>query len=73
MMVIGKILFILFGVVLVLWGIYRMKTDDALIGKTQSKKNIVNFFLLGQASGLGQLLSGILCIVIGVASFLIGV
>lgn len=68
---IQRLLFILFGVVLVLWGIYRMKTDDALIGKTQKQKNIFNFLFLGQASGLGQLLSGILCIILGIVSFII--
>lgn len=64
-----QIFLIGFGVLLVLWGIYRMKTDDAFVGKTQTKKNIFNLFLLGQASGIGQLLSGILCIGIGIASF----
>ncbi|WP_097028448.1 hypothetical protein [Clostridium peptidivorans] len=68
---IERLLFILFGVVLVLWGIYRMKTDDALIGKTQKQKNIFNLFFLGQASGIGQLLSGILCIILGIVSFII--
>lgn len=68
---IQRLLFILFGVVLVLWGIYRMKTDDALIGKTQKRKNIFNLFLFGQASGIGQLLSGILCIILGIVSFII--
>jgi len=70
-MIIAKLLFILFGVVLVLWGRYRLKTDDALIGKTQKRKNIFNFILLGQASGLGQFLSGVLCIIIGIVSFFI--
>ncbi|BAU28595.1 hypothetical protein DFP93_105172 [Aneurinibacillus soli] len=66
-----KLFIILFGVVLVLWGIYRMKTDDALVGKTQTRKNIFNLFLLGEASGLGQLLGGILCIILGIVSFII--
>ncbi|MEI2358072.1 hypothetical protein [Mesobacillus zeae] len=66
-----KLLFILFGVALVFWGVYRMKTDEAFIGKTQKRRNIFNFFLLGQASGLGQFLSGILCIIIGIVSFII--
>jgi len=70
-MIIAKLLFILFGVVLVLWGRYRMKTDDALIGKTQKRKNIFNLIVFGQASGIGQLLSGVLCIVIGIVSFII--
>ncbi|MDM5186083.1 hypothetical protein QUF99_01160 [Bacillus sp. DX4.1] len=66
-----KLLFILFGVVLVLWGIYRMKTDDAFVGKTQTRKNIFNFLILGETSGLGQLLGGILCIILGILSFII--
>ncbi|KGO13622.1 hypothetical protein [Clostridium botulinum] len=68
---IQRLLFILFGVILVLWGIYRMKTDDAFVGKTQTKKNIFNLLLLGQASGIGQFLSGILCIILGIVSFII--
>lgn len=70
-MIIGKLLFILFGVVLTLWGIYRMKTDAAFVGKTQTRKNIFNFFLLGQASGIGQFLGGIVCIILGILSFII--
>jgi len=70
-MIILKLLFILFGVVLVLWGRYRMKKDDAFVGKTQTRKNIFNFLLMGEASGLGQFLGGILCIIIGIISFFI--
>ncbi|CAG9612463.1 hypothetical protein BACCIP111899_01640 [Bacillus rhizoplanae] len=66
-----KLLFILFGIGLVLWGIYRMKTDEAFVGKTQTRKNIFNLFILGETSGLGQFLSGIVCIVIGIISLII--
>jgi len=66
-----KLGLIVFGVVLILWGIYRMKTDDAFVGKTQTRKNLFNLLILGQASGIGQLLSGILCIVLGIVSFII--
>ncbi|KOO49141.1 MULTISPECIES: hypothetical protein [Viridibacillus] len=59
------ILFI-FGIVLTVWGIYRMRTDDGLFGKNQRNKNLFNLLLMGQASGLGQFLSGILCIIVGV-------
>ncbi|MEK5421771.1 hypothetical protein MKZ08_07045 [Viridibacillus sp. FSL R5-0477] len=59
------ILFI-FGIVLTVWGIYRMRTDDGLFGKNQRNKNLFNLLLTGQASGLGQFLSGILCIIVGV-------
>ncbi len=33
-----KLGLIVFGVVLILWGIYRMKTDDAFAGKNQTRK-----------------------------------
>lgn len=66
-----KLLFILFGVVLVLWGTYKMKKDDAFVGKTQTRKNIFNLLLLGEASGLGQFLGGILCIILGIVSLII--
>ncbi len=61
-----KVLFLAFGVLLTLWGIHRMKNDDALIGKTQKQKNIFNLIFLDQASGIGQFLSGIVCIIIGI-------
>jgi hypothetical protein len=66
-----KLLFILFGVVLVLWGRYRMKTDEAFVGKTQKRKNIFNLLIMGEASGLGQFLGGILCIILGIISLFI--
>ena len=70
-MIIQKLLFILFGVILTLWGIHRIKTDKAFVGKTQTRKNIFNFLIMGQASGFGQLSSGIICIILGVLSFII--
>lgn len=66
-----RVLFIIFGVLLTLWGIHRMKKDDALFGKDQRSKNIFNLILNGQASGIGQFLSGIACIIIGILSFII--
>lgn len=66
-----RIAFIIFGIILTLWGIHRMKTDDAFFGKSQTGKNIFNLILMGEASGLGQFLGGILCIVIGIISFII--
>lgn len=62
------ILFI-FGVILVAWGIYRMRNDGGLFGRNRKSKNIFNLILLGEASGLGQFLSGVLCIVIGIIAF----
>ncbi|MFP3512160.1 hypothetical protein SB775_21480 [Peribacillus sp. SIMBA_075] len=64
------ILFI-FGIVLVVWGIYRMRTDDGLFGKNRKNKNIFNLLLMGEASGLGQFLSGILCIIIGIVVLIV--
>ena len=64
------ILFI-FGIVLTVWGLYRMKTDDGLFGKNRKTKNLFSLILMGQASGLGQFLSGILCIVIGIIAFFV--
>ncbi|WP_042274651.1 hypothetical protein [Faecalimicrobium dakarense] len=66
-----QMLAILFGVVLILWGIYRMKTDDGLFGKTQTGKNIFNLILMGEASGLGQFLGGVLFIIIAIVSFIV--
>lgn len=66
-----RVLFIIFGGLLTLWGIHRMKTDDGLFGKSQKSKNIFNLILTGQASGIGQFLSGIACIIIGILSFII--
>ena len=65
-------IFTIFGIVLTAWGIYRMKTDDALFGKSQKSKNIFNLLLFWQASGIGQFLSGIVCVIIGVAILLFG-
>ncbi|MGE7835804.1 hypothetical protein [Viridibacillus arvi] len=67
-----KMIFLLFifGIVLTVWGIYRMKTDDGLFGKNQRNKNLFNLILMGQASGLGQFLSGILCIIVGVIAII---
>lgn len=65
------IFMMIFGVILVVWGTYRMKTDDAFFGKTQRGKNIFNLIIFGEASGIGQLAGGVLCIIIGIASFII--
>ncbi|KKZ95017.1 hypothetical protein B4147_5881 [Bacillus wiedmannii] len=48
-----------------------MKKDDAFVGKTQTRKNIFNLLILGEASGLGQFLGGILCIILGIVSLII--
>ncbi|XMA23509.1 hypothetical protein M9428_01315 (plasmid) [Bacillus bombysepticus] len=66
-----KLFGIVFGVVLILWGVYRMKKDDAFVGKTQTRKNLFNLLILGEASGLGQLLSGILLVILVIVSIII--
>ncbi|MGE8207614.1 hypothetical protein ACQKP0_24385 [Heyndrickxia sp. NPDC080065] len=64
------ILFII-GAILIVWGIYCMKTEDGLFGKNRKSKNIFNLLLMGEASGLGQFLGGILCVIIGIIAFFI--
>jgi hypothetical protein len=66
-----KLFGIVLGVVLILWGVYRMKKDDAFVGKTQTRKNLFNLLILGEASGLGQLLGGILLVILVIVSFII--
>ncbi|WP_397539207.1 hypothetical protein [Rummeliibacillus pycnus] len=61
----------IFGIVLTVWGLYRMRTDDGLFGKNQKRKNIFNLLLMGEASGLGQFLGGILFIIIGVIALVL--
>jgi hypothetical protein len=61
----------IFGLVLVVWGIYRMRTDDGLFGKNRKSKNIFNLLLMGEASGLGQFLGGILFIIIGIVALIV--
>lgn len=64
-----SILFI-FGVVLIVWGLYLMRKEDGLFGKNRKSKNIFNFILMGQASGLGQFISGILSIIVGIIAII---
>ncbi|PFD35116.1 hypothetical protein CN285_24360 [Bacillus cereus] len=66
-----KLFGIVFGVVLILWGVYRMKKDDAFVGKTQTRKNLFNLLILGGASGLGQFIGGILLVILVIVSFII--
>ncbi|KXZ17697.1 hypothetical protein AXI59_00200 [Bacillus nakamurai] len=61
----------IFGLAFVVWGIYRMRTDDGLFGKNRKNKNIFNLLLMGEASGLGQFLGGILFIIIGIVAFIV--
>lgn len=65
------IIAIIFGILLTFWGIHRMKTDDGLFGKSQTGKNIFNLILMGEASGIGQFLGGIVLIILVIVSFII--
>ncbi|WP_412676178.1 hypothetical protein [Bacillus paramycoides] len=56
------VLFI-FGFILMAWGFYRIKTD---FNTHQKKNNIISFLLQGGASGIGQFISGIICIIVGI-------
>lgn len=66
-----KLFGIVFGIVLILWGVYRMKKDDAFVGKTKTRKSFFNLLILGEASGLGQFLGGILLVILGVVALII--
>ncbi|WP_218640891.1 hypothetical protein [Paenibacillus odorifer] len=47
-----------------------MRKEEGLFGKNRKSKNIFNFILMGQASGLGQFISGILCIIVGIIAII---
>lgn len=62
---------LIFGIVLVVWGIYRMKTDDGLFGKNRKTKNLFNLLLMGETSGIGQFLGGIILIIAVIIGFFV--
>ncbi|WP_371514668.1 hypothetical protein [Solibacillus sp. R5-41] len=62
---------LIFGIVLVVWGIYRMRTDDGLFGKNQKNKNLFNLLLMGEASGIGQFFGGIILIIAVIIGFFV--
>ncbi|MBO0475479.1 hypothetical protein DOK76_00270 [Vagococcus sp. DIV0080] len=51
-----------FGLLLAGWGFYRMKKD---FGQNKSNNNLIQLLLTGQASGIGQFVSGIIMFIIG--------
>ncbi len=51
------------GAVLAIVGVIRVKTD---FKDNKKNNNMIQFMLTGQASGIGQVISGILCLIIGV-------
>lgn len=64
-------LMIVFGAILTTWGIFSIKNNNMLFGKNKTSKNVFDLVLNGQASGIGQFLSGVLCIVIGIISLVL--
>lgn len=56
------------GILFILWGSFRLSND---FKTNKTKKNMLLFALSGQASGLGQFLSGVVFIVIGIVSLLV--
>jgi len=61
-------LLFIFGGILICWGIYRMRTD---FNKNKKKNNIISLLLQGGASGIGQLLGGILFIILGIVAIIL--
>ncbi|HCM89946.1 MULTISPECIES: hypothetical protein [Vagococcus] len=55
-----------FGLLLAVWGFYRMKTD---FKNHKGENNIIQLIFTGQASGIGQFSSGIAMIIIGFVAF----
>lgn len=64
-------LMIVFGAILTVWGIFSIKNNNMLFGKNKTSKNVFDLVINGQASGIGQFLSGVLCIVIGIISLVL--
>lgn len=58
-----SIILFVFGAIFLIWGIYRVKTD---FKKHQKKNNWLSLLFSGQASGIGQILSGVACIIVGI-------
>lgn len=57
------IFLIIFGLLLSAWGIYRVKND---FKNNKKSNNIIGLILSGQGSGIGQLFSGILAVIVGI-------
>lgn len=58
----------LIGILFIIWGTIRMSTD---FKSKKRKNNIFQLLLTGQASGIGQFLSGIIFIIIGLISLFV--
>lgn len=62
-----SIILILFDSLLTAWEVYRIKTD---FKNNKKIKGLVDFILTGQASRIGQFLSGITTVMVGIVVFL---
>lgn len=58
------------GILFMAWGYYRVKTDFS-DNENQSLNNIIQLILSGQASGIGQFLSGVIFIAIGIIALFV--
>ena len=56
------------GILFLVWGTIRMSTD---FKSNKQGKNILQLLLTGQAYGIGQFLSGIVFVIIGIINIII--
>jgi len=58
----------LIGIIFLVWGTIRMSID---FKSDKRKNNFIQLLFTGQASGIGQFVSGIIFIIIGIVSVLV--
>ncbi|MFQ6322514.1 hypothetical protein [Lactococcus garvieae] len=51
------------GIIFIIWGTIRIKYDYK---RNKASNNIIGLILSGEASGIGQFLSGVFFIIIGI-------
>lgn len=66
-----RYILLIFGLLLISWGVYRVKKTTKLFGCTKKISAFIELVLNGEASGIGQLLAGIVCLIIFAVSFFI--
>lgn len=65
------IVVVIYGLVLTVWGLFNIKNNNMLFGENIKSKNFFDLLINGQASGVGQFLSGLICITLGIMFFVI--
>ncbi|CEH36251.1 hypothetical protein [Romboutsia lituseburensis] len=65
------VIIIVFGSILTAWGTFIIKNNNMLFGKNKISKNVFDLVINGEASGIGQFLGGIICIILGIISFIV--